>query len=250
MVRRALCWIGVLTWGALTLVYASAVAQTFASDAARKEAFQHYRNGQEMLSAEQWDKAAEEFGLATARDPLFTDAYFGLGQAHMGARRFASAVKAFEDTIEAARTLHQLRERDRVTGDRQIDDQLRTLREAMRTVQQQKTGQVQNQLLQIEARIRELERSKSSLGSPFEAPAEVLLALGSAQFRNGNREAAETRWSEAVKVNSKLGEGWNNLAVIYLTSGRKKEAEDAIKNAERTGFRVNPKLKEDIKAMK
>jgi len=228
----------------------SAPAQTLATDAARKEAFQHYRTGQELLVAEQWDKAAEEFRQATRKDPLFTDAFYGMGQAHMGAKRYTSAVHAFEQTIEAAQKLHQLRERDRVSADRQIDDQLRALREATRTVQQQKTGQVQNQLLKIESRIRELELSKSSMGQPFAAPAEVLLSLGSAYFRNDDRANAEKFWGEAVRVNSKLGEGWNNLAVIYLTSGRKQEAQDAIRNAERTGFRVNPKLKDDVNAMK
>jgi tetratricopeptide (TPR) repeat protein len=225
-------------------------AQTLATDQARKEAFQHYRNGQEALSAEMWDKAAEEFQMATKKDPMFTDAFYGLGQAHMGAKRFASAAQAFQATVDTAQKIHQLRERDRVGTDRQIDDQLRTLREAMRTVQQQKTGQVQNQLLQLEARVRELELSKSSMGRPFEPPAEVLLSLGSAYFRNDDRENAEKFWSEAVRVNSKLGQAWNNLAVIYLTSGRKTEAENAVKNAERAGVRVNPKLKDDIKAMK
>lgn len=224
--------------------------QTFASEPARKEAFQHYRTGQEFLSAEQWDKAVEEFRQATEKDPLFTDAFYGLGQAHMGAKRFTSAAQAFQATIDTAQKIHQLRERDRVTADRQIDDQLRTLREAIRTVQQQKTGQIQNQVLKIESRIRELEQSKSSIGRPFEPPAEVLLSLGSAHFRNDDRANAEKFWSEAVRVNSKLGEGWNNLAVIYLTSGRKKEAEDAVKNAERAGVRVNPRLKDDIQAMK
>ncbi|MFN2447783.1 MAG: hypothetical protein ABR606_19630 [Vicinamibacterales bacterium] len=53
-----------------------------------------------------------------------------------------------------------------------------------------------------------------------------------------------------MKVNRGLGEAWNNLAVIYLGSGRKKAAEDAVRSAERAGFRVNPRLKDDIRAMK
>jgi Flp pilus assembly protein TadD len=50
-------------------------------------------------------------------------------------------------------------------------------------------------------------------------------------------------------VNVKLGEAWNNLAVIYLQSGRKAMAEDAVTRAARAGFRVNPRLKDDIKRM-
>ena len=59
--------------------------------------------------------------------------------------------------------------------------------------------------------------------------------------------AARERWEEAVAANSKLGEAWNNLAVVYMQSGRRGEAEAAVKNAERNGFRVNPNLKDDIR---
>ena len=102
---------------------------------------------------------------------------------------------------------------------------------------------------QLEDRIRDLERQKSSVSGPFEAPAVVLLSLGSAHFRNGDRVKAEEYWDDAVRVNSSLGEGWNNLAAIYLTSGRKKDAEIAVRNAERAGFPVNPRLKDDIAQM-
>jgi len=50
-------------------------------------------------------------------------------------------------------------------------------------------------------------------------------------------------------VNSKLGEAHNNLAVLYMQTGRKAEAEEAVKAAERARFRVHPQLKEDIRKM-
>jgi Flp pilus assembly protein TadD len=80
-------------------------------------------------------------------------------------------------------------------------------------------------------------------------PAEVSLALGSAYYRSGQPMDAEREWRTAVSVNSKLGEAHNNLAVLYLTTGRKKEAEEAVKEAERSRFRVNPQLKADIRRM-
>ena len=101
----------------------------------------------------------------------------------------------------------------------------------------------------FESRIQELERERSSLGSPFTPPPGVLLALGSAHFRNGDRAEAEQEWAEATRLNPRLGEAWNNLAVIYLQSDRKREASDAVSRAERAGFRVNPRLKDDIKRM-
>jgi tetratricopeptide (TPR) repeat protein len=236
----------------LAIASTSASAQVLASDADRREAFSHYRSGQEFLSAEQFEKAAEAFHTAIKYDRLLTDAHYGLGHAYMGLQRYASAIQAFEGCIDAAQRLYDLRQRDRVSMDRRIDEEIRELRDSVRRVGSGhiRVAQPQIKVTQLEQRIQELERSRSSLSPNFEPPATVLLSLGSAHFRNGNRQAAEQHWSEAVKVNSNLGEAWNNLAVIHLGAGRKQEAQDAIRNAERAGFRVNPRLKDDIRAMK
>jgi tetratricopeptide (TPR) repeat protein len=234
---------------ALLLVSLTSIssAQTPLSDADRREAFGHYRAGQDLLAAEQWQKAADEFQGAIRIDRLFTDAHYGLGQSFMGLQRYASAAQAFEGALDAARALHQLRERDRVTGDRRIDDAIRELQDTARRMASQPNRALRQQ--QLEQRIQDLERSRSSLGKPFEAPAAVLLSLGSAHFRSGDDARAEHYWAEAVKVNHRLGEAWNNLAVIHLRQGRKAAAADAVKNAERAGFRVNPRLKADINAL-
>jgi tetratricopeptide (TPR) repeat protein len=234
---------------ALMCVTVTASAQIPQANQNQREAYQQYQRGQEFLSAEQYDRAVEAFQSATKLDADFTDAHYGLGKAYMGLQRYASAVQAYEACIDAARRIYSKRERDRAGTDLQITDQIRALRETIIAIRRQKTSGMESQVLQVEARIRELERSKSSMPGPFEPPAEVLLSLGSAHFRNGNADGAEQRWQEAVKVNSKLGEAWNNLAVVYMRAGRKTDAETAVKNAEKNGFRVNPRLKDDIKRM-
>jgi Tfp pilus assembly protein PilF len=217
-----------------------------ADDLTRREAYQHYVRGQEFLSSERYDRAAEEFQSATKLDHLFTDAHLGLGQAYMGLRRYASAAQAFERCLAAAQTIFGMREQNRAKTDQLITDQLRALREALGQTTRMASGQ-RNAVLGIEGRIRELERSRSTLTDRFEPPAQVLLALGSAHYRNGDAIAARERWEQAVKVNSNLGEAWNNLAVVYMQAGRRRDAEEAVHNAEKNGFRVNPKLKDDIK---
>jgi Tfp pilus assembly protein PilF len=217
-----------------------------ANDLARRSAYHHYVRGQEYLQSELYDKAVAEFQLAIKYDRLFTDAHYGLGQGYMGLRRYASAIQAFNRTLEAARTIFGMREHDRARTDLLITDQLRALREALAQSARLPVGQ-RAAVLNIESRIRELERSRSGLVERFEPPARVLLALGSAHYRNGNAVAARENWEEAVKANTKLGEAWNNLAVVYMESGRRQEALDAVRNAEKNGFRVNPRLKEDIK---
>ena len=242
----------ILFVSALMVLASSAAAQVVvdppkpADDLARRSAYHHYVRGQEYLQSERYEQAADEFRSAIKYDRLFTDAHFGLGQCYMGLRRYASAIQAFDRTLEAARTIFGMREHDRARTDLLITDQLRALREALAQTARMPVGQ-RAAVLNIESRIRELERSKSGLTERFEPPARVLLALGSAHYRNGNPIAARENWEHAVKANAKLGEAWNNLAVVYMESGRRREAEEAVRNAEKNGFRVNPRLKEDIK---
>ena len=132
----------------------------------------------------------------------------------MGLKRYASAIDAFNGCLEAARALHGLQQKDRVGADRQINDELRELRDQERRLASMKGGGTMARATDMEQRIRELERSRSSVGGAFQPPATVSLSLGSAHFRNGDRAAAGRHWAEAVRVNPKLGEAWNNLAVV------------------------------------
>ena len=219
-------------------------AQKIADAQSRREAIQFYRTGQEFFSAEKFDRAAEEFTKATDKDPLFTVAYYQAGQSYMNLKRYASAIKAFKNCLDATRRLYDLAESDRFDVEKQREDDIREMRETARALQQ-----AGHSLLAVRAEqhLADLEKQRTSMNSGYRPPAEVLLSIGSAQFRNGDVEAAETEWKAAIDVNPKLGEAHNNLAVIYMTTGRFKEAEAEVKAAEKTGFRVNPQFKEDLK---
>ncbi|MFN2447784.1 MAG: tetratricopeptide repeat protein [Vicinamibacterales bacterium] len=154
---------------ALAVVAPVGHAQSLADEQARREALAHYRAGQELLAAERWDKALIEFQQAVKLDPLLTDAHYGMGQAYMGLRRFASAAHAYGACIDAARSLHGLRVKNRVEADRQLEDQLRELRETLRRMQTQPNRALR--ALQLEQRIQDLERMRApAWGSRFNHP--------------------------------------------------------------------------------
>ena len=206
------------TWlvTALLGLAASAGAQQIATEQTRREALQLYRVGQEFLSGEQFEKAAEQFSKAAQKDALLTVAHYGLGQSYMGLRRYASAAKAFGDCLDAFKALHSLQQSNRFEVERRRDDEIREMRENIRGLTQ--AGQTLR-ATQAEARLRDLERQKTAMEAPFQPPSEVLLALGSALFRNGDAEAAMLQWEAAIGSNPKLGEAHNNLAVVYLQKG-------------------------------
>lgn len=242
----------------LTLLWSvpvSGIAQ-MVNDARREEALQHYRNGQELMQDEQFEKAEQEFARAIERDPLLTLAHYGRGQAFMALQRYPSAIQAFMGCREAYRTIFSLRQSQTVAVDRRANEEIRELKDAINSLRSGRiksmggvASTVDTRVAQLENRIRDLERMRQQGTGIFETPAEVSLALGSAFFRNKQREDAEREWVAAIEVNPRLGEAHNNLAVLYMLSGRKKEAEDAVREAERAGYRVNPGLKADIRKM-
>ena len=234
----------------LTLAVAGAatIAQPafaqFASDFDRREALRHYREGQELMSAERYEQAAAAFRRAVENDRLLTLAHHGLGEAYMALRRYASAIQAFLGARSAFETLHRLSERNRQEVERWRDDEIRELREVIR-----RTSSPLRRT-QLDARVQELQRQRKSNDEAFVSPAELSLALGSAYFRNNRLEDAEREWQNAVGANPGLGEAHNNLAALYAMTGRRPEAERAVEAAEKARFRVDPRLKEDIQRLK
>jgi tetratricopeptide (TPR) repeat protein len=233
----------------LTLHPFPAAAQ-LASEHDRREAWRHYRNGQELMLAERFEQAAAEFQAAIDNDRLLTLAHYSLGQAYMELRRFASAAKAYNGCRGAFLTLHGLRERDRVNVERQRDEEIRELQDSIRRLLADPNARMNNlKVARVEARIHELERQRTSNTSGFVSPPELSLALGSAYFRNGQLDEAEREWKVAVAVNSRLAEAHNNLAALYAMTGRRTDAEMAVKSAEKSGFKVHPGLKTDIRKL-
>ncbi len=218
-----------------------------AADQDRREALRFYQTGQELMSAERFEEAAEAFRRSIEKDRLLTPSHYGLGQAYMALRRYTSAAIAFRDCLEAHRTLHGLAESGRVELERQRDEEIRELSDTIRRLRSVPNSNLRT--ARLEARIEELQRRRTSNTGGFVAPPDVLLALGSAYFRNERLDEAEEHWRTAIAANPRFGEAHNNLAALYAMTGRRADAEAAVRAAERAGFRVHPQLKDDIRQL-
>jgi tetratricopeptide (TPR) repeat protein len=224
----------------------AAQVQAVEADRAR-EAERHYRAGVESMKSEAWDEAADEFRAAITADPEMVLAHYNLGQCRMAQRRYVEAVAAYRNTKDSFTRMGHLSEEDREKGERDRQDEIRGLRDNLVLLSTVKDGSADRRAIEIESRIRLLESMRSKGNQRPEMPAEFPLALGSAYFRQQKLAEAEAEYVEAAKLNPKLGAAHNNLAVIYLMTGRPVDAEGAIKRAEKSGFPVNAHLKDDIK---
>jgi tetratricopeptide (TPR) repeat protein len=214
----------------------------------RREATQHYRKGDEALRSERFEDAEREFRKAVELDPLMTLGHYGLGQSYMALKRYPDAVKAFQGCRDAFQSIATLGATDQAEMDRRRDQEIAGLRDSIAILQRNSRleNQNQNNIRQMEDRVRDLERQRKAGGAALEMPAEVPFSLGSAYFRTGALADAEREYGSALKINPKLGEAHNNLAVVYLLTDRAEPARKEVEAAEKAGFKVNPRLKQDI----
>jgi tetratricopeptide (TPR) repeat protein len=202
-----------------------------------------------LLVSEQWAKAAEAFTAAIKLDSLLTLAHYSLGQAYMGMKDYSAAIRAYTGCKDAHHRLAQLQDSNRVAIERMQEEELRELRDSLRTLQSSTTKNVNPITLQnLQNRIRDLEKGRQR-NMPVEQmiPAEVSLALGSAYFRRGDLTDAEREYRTALEVNPKMGEAHNNLAVVLFMTQRLQEAKEEADLAKKSGFNVNPQFEEDLK---
>jgi tetratricopeptide (TPR) repeat protein len=226
------------------------------SEREQHAASQHFKRGMESLIAEKYDAAETEFKAAVAIDPLYDAAFYGLGQTYMATKRYPDALKAYLASRDAFKTATAAEVLEGTESDRRLRDQIDALKDNERNLIRLMSGSPnasgQNTVDQIRDQIQQLESRKSRRAgaSPPPVPAGVSMAIGSAYFRLNDLANAEKEYKAAVDVNTNFGEAHSNLAVLYLITGRATEAEAEVKAAEKAGFRVNPKLKEDIAAKK
>ena len=219
----------------------------------RQTALTHLRAGQEAMAGERFDDAEREFRAAIKLNPRLELAHYGLGQVFMATRRYEHALDAFV----SCRNLFQLNvaedRDDRTIYERRLDDQIQSKREELRMLQSGRirSGNPTVSVDRIRSELSQLERLRQRSRQPVGGiPPFILTALGSAFFRMGAFADAEREWRQAVDVDPNIGELHNNLAVVCMLTGRYEEAEREIQLAEKTGFRVSPAFKDELKAKK
>jgi tetratricopeptide (TPR) repeat protein len=229
--------------------------ETLAEKERRRQALEHYQKGRDAMSSERFEEAVAEFKAAIDLDPLFTLAYFRKGQAHMTLKEYAQAEQAFVGCRQAHENLAGLQLSNREEFERRIEDEIQELDNEQRLTQ---TGQLKGpggsastRSTQIQSQIAALRRQSRKGGQEAPAvPAELSVSLGSAYFRQGKMDLAEKEWKTAAVANPKLGEAHNNLAALYLMTAKVDDAEKELKLAEKAGYQVHPRLKDDIEKAK
>lgn len=218
------------------------------STTTRRKAIGVYREGRKAAQAQDWGRAEAAFQRAIGLFPLHVESHHALGLVYLATRRYPEAVEALEAGRRAYLSYAALDELRAVKDDVKTQREIDGLREyiAALTTGRASAASVMEAITTTETRIQELQRNRRRPVDTVEVPARLSLELGVAHFRLGALVPAERHLQAALAVDPGLGEAHNNLAVIYLETGRALEARAAADRAERRGFRVNPELEERI----
>jgi tetratricopeptide (TPR) repeat protein len=211
----------------------------------QRRAMDPFKKGEERLRAERYEEAAAEFQKAVAIYPSFVLAHYGLGQSQMALKRYEEAVTAFSAARDAYYKMASLK----------MDDQLSALEASQRALDGYRnltgieggSGRTANKGVAERLNVlRDLEQVKKLDDGTPQPPAEISLALAGAHFRSGNLVEAEKENKNALRANPNFGQAHNNLAVLYMMGGKVPEAQAELSLAEKSGFTINPKLKEEL----
>jgi tetratricopeptide (TPR) repeat protein len=235
----------------LFLSTADASPQQRLTEQAQQAAYDHFRKGMQDLMAEHYPEAERNFRSAVQIDPHYDAAFYGLGQVYMATKRYPEAVRAYLDSREAFKGAVAAERAGAADAEKRLRDQIQALKDNVARLERTATqsANAQNEIYRERDMIRQLEirLNRFNTGGVTPVPAGLSMALGSAYFRTGDTESAEREYLEAIKADPQFGEAHNNLAVIYMLSGRIEQANQEVALAEKAGFRVSPQFKQDLK---
>jgi tetratricopeptide (TPR) repeat protein len=221
-----------------------------------KQAAALSRKGGRALAAGDRARAAEAFEKALLALPTFPDAHLGMGHMAMAEKDYEAALESYRrardgyvalgSDLDALKLENYAETQKRVA---ELRDQMSNLGRATTNARTdaRTEAELQRKLTIIQDQIRRLEAVEPPRPSASDpVPAEVLFFIGNAQFYLQRYDEARVSWETCAKRNPGFAQIHNNLAVIYWKAGRFPDAQRELAEAERLGFPVNPKMKEDL----
>ena len=243
-----------LAAAAILLTFVPGPSAQSLSPASRDKARAENRLGWEQMRSEKFEQAVKHFQAAIAINPEFEMPFYGLGRAHMALKQYVSAISALSRCrdlyrAQVGRQFSSQQDAQRYRADRitELDEMIRQVQSGPQTIQ------TQDQLRQLQEQKRQVQdiiARGANMSIAAAVPAWVSLSLGSAYFRSGQLDDAELEYKATIDADGKSGEAYNNLAVVYLETGRIADADAALANAKKVGFRVNPQLEQAIREKK
>lgn len=219
-----------------------------------------FKKGQSYFLEGKLKKSEKELQKCLKKMPEHADASFFLSQIYY---RRGDYEKSLEQILKAKENykflakmkinFEQLRILKLQERKKDLEERLSTLKEYLAkalTVEQR--SKIQSAMANAENEMSTIDnRLNRPLPSPEQIPAGYYYFHGNIFFRLKRFQEAHDQYQEAIKINPKNGDAYNNLANLYYMVRQYQKALEYLNLAEENGAQVNPEFKKAIlKALK
>lgn len=222
-----------------------------------------FEKGKELFLKENYKKAEDELSKCLEVMPEYAEADFYLSQIYYKQGNLEKA----STHIEKAKKNYVFLIKMNLNREHQYLIQLRDQRENLnqawshlqsqlaKASAQEEQGKIQGQIWKVESDINiidiEIRKYISEQKEIDELPANYFYHHGNILIRQNKFKEAYEQYQEAIRIDPKHGNAYNNLANLYFLSKQYEKAWDCLEKAEAYGATVNPKFKEAVqKALK
>lgn len=249
-----------ITLGCLFLISLSGWSQ---EDFSRSEKliYEQYRavnksfeKGKKLYESGNLVKARKEFQDVVERMAEHADAYFFLSQISYKEDKIDEALQEIQQAkdnykfIAKMKTnMHQIMINQLRDQKDQMEERLGSMREAAAVATGPQKSKLSAEVTKLEGQMNTItNRLNEPIPVDEETPADYFYFHGNVFVKQKKYQEAHDQYMEAVRINPKHGDAYNNLASLYYMVKKYSLAMEYLKLAEENGAEVNPKFKEAL----
>jgi len=213
-----------------------------------------FEKGKKFYEGGNLVKARKEFQDVVERMAEHADAYFFLSQISYKEGKIDEALEDIQQAKDNYKVIAKMKTNMHQIMINQLRDQKETMDERIGSMREAATAATGPQKSKLEAEVTKLQGQRNTitnrLNEPIpvdeETPADYFYFHGNVFVKQKKYQEAHDQYMEAVRINPKHGDSYNNLASLYYMVKKYSQAMEYLKLAEENGAEVNPKFKEAL----
>ncbi len=219
-----------------------------------KIANKYFEDGKRYFLKEEYKKAEKELKKCIEKMPEHSGACFFMSQISDKKGNLDQALEQIERAKEnfakmamIKTNIEQLYIFELQEQKSQKEERLRELQQGLSSVAPQDRSKVESAIGAIEGEIATINsRLTKPIPTEEEMPADYFYLHGNIFFKLRKFEEAYGQYQEAIRINPKFGDAYNNLANLYYMSKQYQKALECLNRAEASGVEVNPAFKKAV----
>ena len=219
-----------------------------------KIANKYFEDGKKYFLKEEYKKAEKELEKCLEKMPEHSGACFILSQISDKKGNLDQALEQIEKAKENFAKMAKIKTNFEQLYILELQEQKMEKEEKLRELKASVSSVIPDRRSRVAAAIGEMEADIGAINSQLtkpipteeEMPADYFYLHGNIFFKLRKFEQAYAQYQEAIRINPKFGDAYNNLANLYYMSKQYQKALECLNQAETSGAEVNQALKKAV----